>query len=63
MAFVSIGGKDFFRIVKELPNEIVKRKTYPPGAYMALMEKKVVEGIFHHASFVLGYSQCLMKSS
>jgi hypothetical protein len=59
---MNIRAKDFLRVVKELAEEIVKGEAQPPGAHVWFIRKKVVEGIFHRVSFVLGYSQCLRKA-
>jgi hypothetical protein len=50
---MNIRGKDVFRIVKKLPDEIVKCEAHPPGAHVAVTNKKSVKGISHGACFVL----------
>jgi hypothetical protein len=59
---MNIRGKDVFRTVKELPDEIVKGEAQPPGAHVAIPNKKAVEGVFHSASFVLNYEESLKKA-
>jgi len=51
---MNIRGKDVFRIVKELPDEIVKGEAQPPGAHVAVTNKQAVKRVSHSASFVLG---------
>ena len=51
VSLMNIGGKDIFRIVKELPDEIVEGKAQPPGAHVPFTNEKAVEGIFHESSF------------
>ena len=50
---MNVGGKDIFRIVKELSDEIVEGKAQPPGAHVPFTNEKAVKWIFHESSFLL----------